>query len=215
MIVITAATKWEAEPLESALAGRPNLKILRTGMGPVKARQAAERLEIDGSGLIVISSGLAGALQPGMRCGDLAADVREAPLELVQAARADAEKLKLPIHMGVFAAVDHVVTATEKRELGAKRMVAVDMESGALRDWTRAKGGTFLAFRAVFDELEEDLPTEIPGEGLFETLRFAARHWKRIPTLAALGRRQRKAMHHLADFLGKWLDSCEGLGASR
>ena len=210
MIIITAATRWEAGPLERLR----RVTLVRTGIGAASAKAAMERLDLPerGEQLLVISSGLAGALQPELRSGDLVADVREAPLELVQAARATAERLKLPLHMGVFAAVDRVASAADKRALGAKRMVAVDMESGALREWTKARGGTFLAIRAVLDELDEDVPADIPGEGAVETLKFAARHWRRIPKLAALGLRQGRAMKRLAVFLEEWLDACDGLG---
>jgi len=160
-----------------------------------------------GPALTVISSGLAGALQPGVRTGDLVADVREAPLELVQSMRETAEKRKLPIHMGVFLSANRVLHPAEKRELGTKqRALAVDMESGALRDWTRARGGTFLAIRAVLDEIDDDLPEDAPSNGALGTLAYAARHWRMLPKLAALGLRQGRAMRRLAIFLQAWLE---------
>src|SRR6266850_2319227 len=118
MIIITAATRWEAGPLEKLQ--RPGLTLLKTGMGPVKARQAIESLKMSGSELTVISSGLAGALQPGVRGGDLVADFREAPLEFVQSARATAERLKMPLHLGKFMAAERVLKPAEKRDLGLK-----------------------------------------------------------------------------------------------
>jgi len=206
LILVTAATKWEAEPLSRLT----RVQLVRTGIGPTSARAAMEKIDLKDSGpLIVVSSGLAGALQPGIKSGDLVADVREAPIEFVQSMRATAERLRLPLHMGVFAAVDRVANAAEKRELGAKRMVAVDMESGALRDWTRARGGTFLAIRAVLDELDEEVPGDAPGDGALETLQFAARHWRKLPKLAALGLRQARAMRRLSAFLADWLASIE------
>lgn len=208
MVLVTAATRWEAEPLEKRLQNIPNLRVVRTGIGPVKARQAVERLELDDSPLTVISSGLAGALQPGMRCADLAMDVREAPLELVQAARATAESLKIPLHLGVFLSTDHVVGPDKKRELGAKhRALAVDMESSALREWTIVQGGTFLTARAVLDEMDDELPTEAPEPGIANSLKFAARHWRRLPALIGLGLKQRRAMLRLSSFLEEWLKS--------
>jgi nucleoside phosphorylase len=205
MIIVTAATKWEAVPLEKTLKRFPDIRLLRTGMGPVNAKQAIEQLKLNSSVMTVISSGLAGALQPGVRRGDIVADFREAPLELVQSARAAAEQLKMPLHLGAFLSADHVLSPDEKRDLGVKnRALAVDMESVALREWTKAAGGTFMAVRAVLDELDDDLPEDAPGEGAAEVLRFAAKHWKKIPTLAALDLRQRRAMKRLTAFLEEW-----------
>lgn len=225
MIIVTAATRWEATPLEKTLKHFPDIRLLKTGMGPVNARQAVERLVLNGSALrdepyslpavpgaysrpalTVISSGLAGALQPDVRCGDLVADFREAPLELLQSARSTAERLKMPLHLGAFISAERVLKSAEKREHGIKnRALAVDMESGALREWTKAHGGTFMAVRSILDELDDDLPDDVPGEGAVEALRFAARHWKKIPKLAALGLRQRRAMKRLTTFLEAWL----------
>lgn len=177
-------------------------------MGPVKARQALERLEPDRSALILISSGFAGALAPGVRRGDLVADLREAPLDFVRSAQSAAERLKTPLHLGAFLSADRVLNPAEKRDLGARnRALAVDMESGALREWTKAGGGTFMAVRAVLDELDDELPDDAPGEGVAQSLRFAAKHWRKLPALAALGLRQRRAMARLTAFMGEWLQS--------
>ncbi|MBI3548360.1 MAG: hypothetical protein HY078_04825 [Elusimicrobia bacterium] len=220
MIVVTAATPWESQPLvrrwslasageglfKGALDGR-RLVVAQTGVGLVKTRQTLSRIET-GEPVIAVSSGLCGALQPGIKPGDLAVDLRGAPIEAVEAARETARALGLGFHAGIFHTSARVESRPEaKRELGRSlRAVAVDMESAAVREWCASRGGLFLGARAVLDAVDDRLPDGAPEDASAGALaRYALAHWSDLPLLLRLGARQRRAMRDLADFLDRWL----------
>lgn len=218
MIVVTAATRWESEPLarlwglspstpgllRGEAAGR-KVALVETGIGAEKTREALRRLGVEKVS-VVLSAGLAGALQPGMRRGDIVLDLRGGPIERAEAARAIASRLGLALHMGAVASSERVLAApAAKRALGLeRRAAAVDMESAAVREWAASRGAEFLAVRVVLDELGDRLPEGVPeGDGPAELARYALARWKDIPLLLSLGLRQKRAMSSLARFLGE------------
>lgn len=231
MILVAAATPWEAEPLagrwgltelpgpESQTGGSPRgfggklegklLRVLETGMGRERAAAALESMEAlkwpapD----VVVSAGFAGALQEGVRPADLVADLRGAPVEWLRAARAAAADLGVPLHLGAFHSAERVLTPGEKRAVGLeRRALAVDLETAALRAWCETRGVAFAAVRAVFDGLDDRAPEAGPEDtSLGASMRFLASHWREAPRLALLWPRQAKGMKRLGAFLEKWL----------
>lgn len=220
-VLLAVATPWEARPLARALglcaagprawqgaAGGRDVVLLETGMG--RARVEAALAGVGDAPVpfaLVVSAGLCGALQEGLEAGHLVFDGHGAPLELVQAALPAAERARARLSFGALAEARSVLSPAEKRALAAvQRAAAVDMESAAVRDWAAARGKDFLAVRAVFDALGESAPAEAPEDAsLGASLRFAARHWRSLPRLAAAGWRSSRAMDALGRFLAEYL----------
>ncbi|MFD5429879.1 1-hydroxy-2-methyl-2-butenyl 4-diphosphate reductase [Streptomyces sp. NPDC127084] len=143
--------------------------VLRTGMGPAKARRAVSRALLDPRlrGAAVLASGFCAGLVPGMHPGDLvvAAETRGpwgatpcdgAPLLVRELARA------LPpghtVHCGPLAGTDHVVRGQERTALGATGAIAADMESAAtLHSALSAGVRPVAAVRVVVDAPEHEL----------------------------------------------------------
>ncbi|MBI3297418.1 MAG: hypothetical protein HYZ75_04600 [Elusimicrobia bacterium] len=222
-LVLTAATPWEARPLARALGlvtdgpglwrgtvGSRRSILVETGIGAAAAASAMERVFGSANGHtpgLAVSTGLCGALQPGLKPGDLVLDVHGAPVELALAAKPAAERAGVALHIGAIAHADHVLRPEEKRALGVKeRAAAVDMESTAVRAWAEGRGSVFVAARAVLDSLEDTAPSSAPDGNTFpDLLRYAAAHWRELPHLAMTGLRTRAAMDALGRFLAIYL----------
>lgn len=223
-MLITAATPWEAGPLakrwrlvpvpglEKARAGAVGgrqVRVLETGMGRARTLAALEGLEALRwpEPELVISAGFAGALQEGLKPGELVADLRGLPLDWVQAARAAAAESKVTLHLGAFHSAQRVLSPEEKRAVGREhRAVAVDLETAAVREWCASRGLAFAGVRAVFDALDDHAPEEGPEDAsAAATFKFLATRWRQAPRLALLWPRQARGMGALAGFLGQWL----------
>lgn len=216
MIIITAATRWEIRPIAAALGlsakgrtyrgfiNKKEVLLIETGVGRERVQLALANLgTLPSDDLLVISAGLAGALQPDLRNGDLIGDVRNAPIEFVQAAR---QAAAAKISFGQILHGHKVLAPDEKLALSqTHRAIAVDMESTAVREWTAERGGIFLALRSILDELGGWVPADDLDEGTLASVRYAARNWRAVPTLVGLYFRQKKAMKALAPFLAQFL----------
>lgn len=218
-ILLSAATKWEVDPVAKALglsstdgfryAGKTSsgtpLLLIKTGIGRDNAARALAGVC---GARIVVSTGFAGALQPGMRSGDLVADLRGADTGTVEAARETAEKLGLKLHFGKIADSSVVCGPAEKALLAAKeRAAAVDMETAAVRRWADAARIPALAIRAVLDEAGDRLPAPPAGEEAGKLARYVLSNLASLPLMTATGLRQRRAAATLARFLGRFLEA--------
>jgi len=128
-------------------------RVLRTGMGPKRARIAAARgLAIDARGVAI--AGLCGGVDPKLRPGDVvcANELRREDGSSVDVAGsaelADVVRRHgLRAHVGAIVSTDRVLTPAERRRLDGA--LAVDMESAWLAE---AAGGRPLAvLRVVVD----------------------------------------------------------------
>jgi adenosylhomocysteine nucleosidase len=223
MTLLCAATKWEAQPLAKALRlteGAPGVfersdrrvTLLKTGIGPENTTLALRRWRGAGPPAVAagISVGFAGALQPGMRTGDIVCDLRGCDLDVVRKARETAELLGLRIHFGKMLHSDKVLSSPqEKTALGRKeRGSAVDMETSAVRDFARSAGISFLCIRVVLDPVHQALPSCLPaGEDFISLARYAVSNARELPLLAALGLKQRAAAAALSLFLRAYLEA--------
>lgn len=172
---VAGATKAPDTGLRGAIsgtiAGRPVL-IAVSGIGPQAAREAAEAcvdLARQGRCRRVVWIGIAGALSPGLKVGDLlvATSVTSAddkPIAL------DRDLATAAISSGCAEAVvvttpAPVVTADERRRLwrqiGSPDRAAVDMESYEAARVFDAAGLPFAVLRAVSDTSEDDLPVAL------------------------------------------------------
>lgn len=187
-LLLCAATRWEY----AALSGLKNAHIvlLQTGMGP---QETARALPKDAPFDRVISSGLAGALQEGMRSGDIVADLRGSEVELVQAAREIAQRQGLALHLGPIAHSDTVLENYAQKSAFSmpRRACAVDMETEAIRAWGQERGTPVLAVRAILDGLHDRLP--------------APPYWRDLPLGLLTGLKMRRAMRNLRGFLEEFL----------
>lgn len=221
-VLIAVATPWESRPLAKSLGLSPDgpglwrglsggfrATLLETGIGPAAAAGALERHAASNGKppSLVVSAGLCGALQPGLRPGEVVLDARGAPLWLAKNAQPAAERAGVILHLGAVASADRVLDPAEKRALGdSQRAAAVDMESSAVRVWAEARSADFVAARAVLDAVGESAPNAAPeGEDTRSLLRFLAAHWTELPLLLRTGWRARRAMDALGRFLPEYL----------
>jgi 4-hydroxy-3-methylbut-2-enyl diphosphate reductase len=130
----------------------PDVRVIRTGLGPRRAARAARRLP-EHEALAV--TGFGGALDVGLRPGDVlvATEVRfgERVFPCSLAARI-AEELALAglyARTGPLFTSPHLVTGAERLRLAAAGVRAVDMETGPLAEV--ATGTPFAAVRVIVD----------------------------------------------------------------
>ncbi len=148
--------------------GKAELRIVRTGADPERARREAEDL-VDAGVSALVSFGVAGGLCPSLDAGDLIladrvilADGRAiaADAAWVRLAR---QRLGKPGHKTVIGPVAAssrlLVTPAEKRQLcELSGGIAGDMESGAVATVAEEAGLPFLVVRAVSDGATRALP---------------------------------------------------------
>lgn len=220
-ILLTAATRWEARPLAHALALSPSgperwhgtvagksITLAQTGIGAIASARVLERDYAVDKFDLAISAGLCGALQEGLRTGDIIADPNESEIEVVVLLRETALRLSLPFHFGRLLQTDVVLRPAVKRKLGTEhRAVACDMETAAVRRWGKARIPV-LGIRAVLDEIDEEIPASAPsGDDAASLVRFALAHACELPLLVRTGWRTARAMRTLSQFVKSYLEA--------
>ncbi|MFC8176121.1 1-hydroxy-2-methyl-2-butenyl 4-diphosphate reductase [Streptomyces sp. NPDC057325] len=149
--------------------------VLRTGMGPERARAAVSRAlgERHRWDAAVIASGFCAGLAPGMHPGDLiVADETRGPDGSTSCTGTDLLVKALvravpgrSVHVGPLSGSDHVVRGPERAALRGTGAIAVDMESAATLRTARAAGAfgegpgarPVAAVRVVVDAPEHEL----------------------------------------------------------
>jgi 4-hydroxy-3-methylbut-2-enyl diphosphate reductase len=185
-------TPLSAERL--ALRGRVGpVPVVPTGMGPERSAAAAAHLGA-GGGRAVLVAGVAGAVAPGMRAGDVvvADEVRgpDGRIAVPTAAplAAALRGLGLTVHVGPILSSPVLTTGAARGAARTTGALAVDMESAWLAP--AAAGGPFAVVRTIVDTPELPLArpgTPVRGALALRALRRAApalRDW-----LAATGER--------------------------
>jgi len=138
------------------------------GMGEEAARSAATGLQVGGA-TTLISFGIAGALDPILRPGDLVLpeSIYTGHSLPVSLALRDRVQQRLPSYLrvigGKLATSQKVLTSlVEKRELAESTgACAVDLESGAVAEVAANAGIPFLAIRAIADPMEFSPPSAL------------------------------------------------------
>ncbi|APE25172.1 MULTISPECIES: phosphorylase family protein [Streptomyces] len=157
-------------------AGAPGpVTVVRTGMGPDRARRAVSRAlgEEGWRDAAVIASGFCAGLAPGMHPGDLiVAEETRGPDETLSCTGTELLVKALvravpgrAVHTGPLTGSDHVVRGPERAALRATGAIAVDMESAATLRVARAAGALgdgpgarpVAAVRVVVDAPEHEL----------------------------------------------------------
>nr|WP_308301470.1 4-hydroxy-3-methylbut-2-enyl diphosphate reductase [Frankia sp. AiPa1] len=135
--------------------------MIRTGMGPDRARQAARVVRESRPGAVAIV-GLSGGLAPGVKPGDIvvADEVRSADGTVTRCASApllagDLRRLGLTVHVGPIVTVPKIAHGSERTRLAATGAIAVDMESAPI---AHGSGDVpFAAVRVIVDTVDEPL----------------------------------------------------------
>jgi adenosylhomocysteine/aminodeoxyfutalosine nucleosidase len=195
------------------------INIFLTGMGGKSAWLEAATSLYDSEIDVCISSGLAGALRPEYKIGEVLV------AEKVLAAQRDLSALSEPslvesavatgakkVHF--FYTADHVVlSATEKHDLGAFAD-AVEMESCGVLVEAGLFAARGVAIRAISDTSKEDLPLDFNkvtnDSGVVSVTRILGEVVSApgsIPALIRFGQRSRFAGECLANFLERYLQT--------
>ena len=205
-------------------ASAPEVHVLGMGPGAGSAlRSLLQRRNNTGaatSGLLML--GVAGAVQPGLKSGDLVLssryyregfDVQPEFLEpdprLWQFALAAADNSNLPVIYADSLTVGGLVTTAEAKQDIHRRYPAgmVNMEDYWVARAARDAGIPFIAVRVVLDTAQQSLPSylcRIAGSPRAAVAGVAAMPW-RWPALLGLWRRFHLAQGALTDFAMNFL----------
>jgi adenosylhomocysteine nucleosidase len=173
------------------------------GIGAEAARRAAEAAIALYSPGVVYSAGFAGALEPGLKVGEIIV-----PRRVLNAA--DGSSVDTGTGEGVLVSFNSVASPEQKAKLadsfGAQ---AVDMEAAAVAQAAQARGVRFAAVKAISDESNFALPAMdkfVAPAGKFLTWRFTlfvlVRPWM-YKSMLTLARNSNRASHALCDWLGR------------
>jgi len=170
------------------LAGAPRLRVQRVGMGPARARTAAQLLKDDPARALIVL-GVCGGLISGDRPGEVIIAERlstvdergelenptdcHAPRQLAEAL----ERQGLSVRNGTVASAARIVHGQARTRLKNSGADAVDMESAWLQ--AGARGRPFVVIRVVADTPDHDINSPIRAVASWvsalRALRYTAR----------------------------------------
>lgn len=203
--VVLFALEREAAPFRKSAAVRRGVHVLVMGIGPARARAAAEQIAAI-SPQLVVSTGFAGALQAQWKVGDviIAKEVVDIEGQIWPCHRVGASSGRL-LTSGRLAATTH-----DKLELGSRFQAdAVDMESAAVAAVCARRGIPFLAVRVISDAVETELSPQLVrllSDGrvsIWRAIRALARTPRLLGEFRRLARDTRLASRLLAVALEK------------
>jgi 4-hydroxy-3-methylbut-2-en-1-yl diphosphate reductase len=146
--------------IEALAARRAGATVVRTGIGPERARAAALTAARAPARAVAVL-GFCGALDPDLEPGDLvvAEELRGAngpfPCDGAAAVATALETAGLRARRGPLVSVPKIARGSRRAELAADGSIAVDMESAWLAP--AAAGRPFAALRAVVDTPSHEL----------------------------------------------------------
>jgi adenosylhomocysteine nucleosidase len=198
--------EWRASEKESGgrrfrLFEKDEFVLVCGGIGAEAARRAAEAVIAIYAPAVIYSAGFAGALDPGLKVGDIVQ-----PRRVVNAG--DGSRVDLGSGEGALVSFGSVATPEQKAKLrDSFGALAVDMEAAAVARAAEARGVRFAVVKVISDEFDFDLPSTerfVDGNGQFLELRFAryaaVRPWL-WPRIARLVRNSNRASGALCDWL--------------
>jgi hypothetical protein len=210
LLILTAVT-LEAKAIAAAMEmpcprpGKPS-KTDRNGFAITLALTgvSASDLPVEAAACVVMA-GLAGALDPSLKVGDVVVDDWPASLPIPPGARRGS------IHTGDQIAA----TPKQKADLFLQtRALAVDMENSKVREWATRRGAQFGAIRAISDRADQTLDPAvlrfIDAWGRPKPVAIARTLLRRpqlIAHLARVGTDSKLAAQRLADAIQQSLDS--------
>jgi adenosylhomocysteine nucleosidase len=226
-----ADVKIESPETYSTEISGARVEVVLTGAGPKPAASAIAQAIQAGPDHIdfCISSGLAGALRPQYRVGQVLAarEVRSGSIE--PAPRGDTlpsseALLSFASECGAtpvekFHTAGRVIgRADEKKHLG-ETADAVEMESFVILGEARRRGVPAIAVRAISDSADEDMPFDMTGifteEGRISmplVLAQMAKHPQSITAVMKLGQSAKTAATELAGFLDRYVEKLAAAG---
>jgi adenosylhomocysteine nucleosidase len=198
------------------------LCVILTGMGCERGWDI-NAMSLWGSDFdICISSGLAGALNPEVRCGDVVVAEAICDYKGQKPLICDRELTELAVRQGAkrvaaFYTNDRMLVTPGEKKQARQFGDVVEMESRTIVG-TAAHGfgwgARCAAIRGISDGAEESLPvdfnTMVTYSGDIDTrklLRHALRNPRTLPGLISFGRRSHSAAKKLVDFLDEYVIS--------
>jgi adenosylhomocysteine nucleosidase len=154
-VLVCFALESEARPFRKLIRNRDDVRVLRTGMARRNTERAIESELNRYTPSRVFTCGVAGALDPSLRIGDLVYSASEPET---------AEKLRnAGAKVGVFTCTDKVaITCAEKAELRQRTNAdAVEMESAFIQSACARRKIQCATVRAISDTANDDLPIDI------------------------------------------------------
>jgi adenosylhomocysteine nucleosidase len=214
---------WGRAEVWAAETGGAEIGVVLTGIGPRQAALAASRaLAAEQDSLkFCISSGVAGALRPEYRIGQVLAaasvsvEFRRSPAERVLESSASlvsfaAELGATPV--GRFFTAEHVIGRADEKHYLGREADAVDMESFEILRKCAECGIPAVAIRAVSDTAEQELPFDmnriLDDHGQLSLPRVMGQvvlHPGSLPRLVTFGQRSRRAAESLTRFLDRYV----------
>jgi adenosylhomocysteine nucleosidase len=206
-----------------------DVTVVLTGVGPARARRETANVfrdEFDSID-VCVSAGLAGALRPAYRIGQVLAAgavVSESlrPNAITQTLPSSGALLSFAQDCGAtsvtrFLSADHVVSTAAEKDFLASRGDAIEMESFEVLSVAAESGIPAIAIRAVSDTSGEDLPLDMSqifnergAVSIPRVLGQVALHPQSIPGLLRLGKHSREASVSLARFLDLYVAAVAG-----
>jgi hypothetical protein len=190
-IIIFTAVPMETRAVQRALAGMNGMQVYPIGIRA--KRMPSEPLAKNATALVM--AGLAGALDPSLKVGDVIVEDRDNLLPT-----------DVPFRRGMIHCAEWIITTPEqKAELFARTgAAAVDMESQIVRNYAEQMGLPFISVRAISDTAAETLDPAVMGlvdeMGRIKPLALATTLLRRpglIPYLNRLGNNSQLAANQL------------------
>ena len=215
---------WGTAEAHLAEIGGAEVGVVLTGVGSRQAALAVSKVSWGEPDTMqfCISSGLAGALKPDYRVGQVLAArmvvAESAPegwsgriVESSAALTSFAADCGATVVEKFYSAERAIATALEKQHLG-ESADAVEMESFQVLFKARTDGIPAVAIRAISDAVDEDLPldmnevfTERGEVSIPRVLGQVALRPQSLPGLVRLGRKSKQASESLVGFLDRYI----------
>jgi adenosylhomocysteine nucleosidase len=215
-LAILAALPEELAGIRRALPESDGIVATATGDGPRRAASGAARFLERHQPAAVIGAGLAGALSPELRVGDIVAS-RRVRFEVGDAATPDTRLLERALAAGAKAGtlitIDRPVVSPSARAVLAGSaagadVLAVDMESAAWARVAAARGIPYIAIRVISDLADESLPDflgeSVGPDGSVQRGEVARRALLQPSSWGTL-LRMRRRLHDCSNALGAFL----------
>ncbi len=214
MLTVTAALPWEAKAARAgqAIAGRGRVRLVTSGVGPDRARDAAEVAIEQHEPSAVISIGVAGGLTNNLRRPSITIPTRILRRRDGAEFQPDDELRKQIVRLLNQADIfwqsvtsittpEILFTRPEKREAAETGAEIVQMEDAEWADLCDAAGIPFASIRVVMDALDDDIPNEVvQWRGKPSALDIAVGAIRRpglLPELLSLGIQRQSAIQEL------------------
>jgi nucleoside phosphorylase len=190
--------------------------VLLTGMGGENASNAMGTIPLEFTDVCIVT-GLAGALNPSLKPGNIVAARRCEALSQGLNTASDADLVDFAVAAGaravdLFLTSETILaTAEEKQALRSSGSV-VEMESAHVLAAASRRQVPAVAVRSISDAADEDLPIDfqqiLDSRGHVRVVRLLkdlTLHPHHLPLLVRFGRQSRAAAWSLADFLDQYI----------